>query len=390
MVHLLLVLVWLLACSGTNNDIVSAASASTSNRHPLLLPNGLATASATRTTVPLWVRPREWRLLDTAVSAGDMPADAVVAKDGSGDYTTIKEALEAADQLGNGWYIIHIKSGTYLEKVEVHRKNVLLVGDGVGRTIISGSRSYGNTNNCTPCTATLSAQGHGFMARDLTIENTAGPDKGQAVALFSNSNCSVFLRCEVRGFQDTLLAENHLQFYRDCIISGTVDFVFGEAAAAVFQNCLLLARRPANGAHNIITAQGRSDPGSRSGFIFQGCNVSTHEDLADVETYLGRPWRRYSRVVFMQTYMSGIVHPSGWVAWKKNDDSSADTRATALTVFYAEYNNTGPGASVAGRVKWPGFHVFKRANQARKFTVDAFIDGSQWLPQTNVSYNPGL
>lgn len=223
------------------------------------------------------------------------------------------------------------------------------------------------------------------MARDLTIENTAGPNAQQAVALRSSSDRSVVYRCELKGFQDTVYAENHRQFYRECEISGTVDFVFGDATA-VFQNCLLVARRPIIGQHNIVTAQGRNSPGHSSGFSFQNCSVITRENLTGVETYLGRPWRNHSHVVFMQSFLSSIVHPSGWVPWNK----SVVVEQTTLTVLYGEYNNWGPGAKLSQRVKWPGFHVIKDASEARMYTVDSFINGSHWLPKSRVMYKPGL
>ncbi|KAK3165610.1 hypothetical protein QOZ80_1AG0035440 [Eleusine coracana subsp. coracana] len=260
----------------------------------------------------------------------------------------------------------------------------MLVGDGAGQTIITGNRSN-MSNHGTRCTATVSAQGSGFIARELTIENTAGPMAKQAVALLSNSNHSVVFRCEIKGYQDTLLAENHLQFYRDCEISGSIDIVFGDAAA-VFQNCTILARRPPEGRHNIITAQGRSVADVPTGFSFQGCKVTTHEDLRGVETYLGRPWRAHSNVVFMQSYLDTIVHPAGWVPWDKNVVNITTTR----TVFYGEYKNEGPGSDLRHRVSWPGFHKMKHAAQARKYTVDAFIHGGDWLPEIGVAYKPGL
>jgi pectinesterase len=229
------------------------------------------------------------------------------------------------------------------------------------------------------------AQGSGFIARDLTIENTAGPEAEQAVALLSNSNHSVVFRCEIKGYQDTLLAENHLQFYRDCQISGTIDVVFGDATA-VFQNCVILLRRPLESQHNIITAQGRKAANGRTGFSFQGCNVTTREDLRGVETYLGRPWKGHSHVVFMQSYMDAIVHPAGWVPWKKDLVNITTTR----TVFYGEYKNEGPGADLRRRVRWPGFHIMKHAAQALEYTVEAFINGGEWLPDTGVAYKPGL
>ncbi|EAZ42934.1 hypothetical protein OsJ_27524 [Oryza sativa Japonica Group] len=233
------------------------------------------------------------------------------------------------------------------------------------------------------------------MARDVTFENTAGPSKHQAVALRCDSDLSVFYRCGFEGYQDTLYAHSLRQFYRDCRVSGTVYFVFGNAAA-VFQNCTLAARLPLPDQKNSVTAQGRLDGNMTTGFAFQFCNVTADDDLqralagggnqssaaAVTQTYLGRPWKQYSRVVFMQSYIGAVVRPEGWLAW--------DGQFALDTLYYGEYMNTGPGAGVGGRVKWPGFHVMTSPAQAGNFTVAQFIEGNMWLPPTGVKYTAGL
>ncbi|KAM3300846.1 hypothetical protein ACQJBY_041729 [Aegilops geniculata] len=144
--------------------------------------------------------------------------------------------------------------------------NVVLIGDGVGRTIITGALSDRTGHNVMQ-SATMSVFAEGFMARDVTIQNTAGgPGINQAVALRVQADRTVFYRCQIHGYQDTLMAESHLQFYRECEISGTVDFIFGDATA-VFQDCIVFARRPADGKHNVITAQGRGAHLGGSGFV---------------------------------------------------------------------------------------------------------------------------
>uniref|UniRef100_A0A0D9X5F4 Pectinesterase catalytic domain-containing protein n=1 Tax=Leersia perrieri TaxID=77586 RepID=A0A0D9X5F4_9ORYZ len=284
---------------------------------PLILWLLVVAAAATSTTtsthgeLPVWVRARERRLL--AQSVAGMEVDAVVAMDGSGQYMSIKEALEAAPADDSKRYVVYVKKGKYVGKVEIRRKKVMLVGDGIGETILSGRLS--NRTKGTPCTATLSVHGEGFIGRDFTVENTAGPEEKQAVALLANASQSVFLQCEMTGYQDTLLAEKYTQFYKDCVISGSVDFIWGDAAA-VFQGCLLLARRPLKGGHNTITAQGRNDPRGTSGFVFQKCVVTSKENLAGVDTFLGRPWGQYARVLFMQCDLdAAVVHPRGWTRW---------------------------------------------------------------------------
>jgi pectinesterase len=224
------------------------------------------------------------------------------------------------------------------------------------------------------------------MARDLCVENTAGPRKelGQAVALFSKSDQSVVYRCALRSYQDTLYAESERQFYRECKISGTVDFIFGDAAA-VFQNCDILARLPIQGQQNTVTAEGRDKPDSKGGFCFQSCTVAADDDLAKasgVETYLGRPWKAYSRVIFMESTISNVLDAKGWLPWEH--------AAPPDTIYYAEYDNAGPGAAAGGRVNWSGFHAIRDAAEAINFTVEKFINGNDWLPSTGVDYKPGL
>ncbi|KAF2285108.1 hypothetical protein GH714_037916 [Hevea brasiliensis] len=259
----------------------------------------------------------------------------------------------------------------------------MMVGDGMGVTVISGNRSVidGWT---TFRSATFAVSGRGFIARDITFENTAGAAKHQAVALRSDSDLSVFFRCEIKGYQDTLYTHTMRQFYRECRISGTVDFIFGDATA-VFQNCQILAKKGLSNQKNTITAQGRKDPNEPTGFSIQFCNISADIDLLpytnSTYTYLGRPWKIFSRTVVMQSYMSDVIRPQGWLEW--SGDQYLDT------LHYGEYLNYGPGAGLANRVKWPGYHIFNTSNQANNFTVAQFIEGNLWLPSTGVRYTAG-
>ncbi|ERN04392.1 hypothetical protein AMTR_s00147p00102150 [Amborella trichopoda] len=136
------------------------------------------------------------------------------------------------------------------------------------------------------------------MVRALAIVNTAGPTKGQAVALHVQSNLAAFFRLNIIAYQDTLYAHSLHHFYRDCHIYGTVDFIFGNAAE-VFQNCHFFACRPMPKQKNMITADGRFEPTQETGFIFQNCTIQASPDLEAVKgnfsTYLGRPWRSQAR-----------------------------------------------------------------------------------------------
>jgi pectinesterase len=237
------------------------------------------------------------------------------------------------------------------------------------------------------CSINAVVLGQGFIAHDLAIENTAGAAKHQAVAFMSESDQSVVYRCAIMGYQDTLYAKSNKQLYHECRIEGTVDFIFGDATA-VFQKCTIVARLPLEieKQKNTITAQGRAGPNDPSGFSFHLCEICADEDLihagSAVETYLGRPWKLYSRVVFMKCTMSQIVHPKGWLEW------NGSTMVSDL--FYGEYENKGKGADVSGRVRWPGYRVIQDNSEASNFTVHAFIQGDEWLPSTGVDYTSGL
>ncbi|EPS62949.1 pectinesterase [Genlisea aurea] len=312
----------------------------------------------------------------------DIEADAVVSKDGTGDYGSISEAIGAAT---GERFVIYVKSGVYAENVIVHRDGIVLIGDGKNSTVITGNRNVAAGASLSG-SATLSVTGDGFMARDIGISNTAGPSAAQAVALNIVSDHAVLYRCSITGYQDTLYAVALRQFYRECDISGTIDFIFGNAAA-VFQVCNLILRRPNYGASNVILANGRTDPGQNTGFALQMCTISVGPDLypdkGSYRSYLGRPWKAFSRAVVMESTIDAAVSPSGWLEWP---DASAGTYST---LYFAEYANYGTGSGTSGRVKWPGFHVI-RAAEAETFTVENFIDGESWLPPTGVAYYSGL
>ncbi|KMZ65655.1 pectin methylesterase, family CE8 [Zostera marina] len=334
---------------------------------------------------PSWFGRKERRLLQSPAST--MTPDFVVSQDGTGTHTTIKAAVKSAPKNSTQRIIIYIKAGRYEEEyVKLGRKkqNIMLMGEGKGQTIISAGRSVFD-NFTTFHTATVAATGCGFIARDLTIENWAGPEKHQAVALRVGADHAVVYRCNVIGYQDSLYVHSLRQFYRECDIYGTVDFIFGNAAV-VFQDCNIWARKPMAGQKNTITAQNRKDPNQNTGISIHGCRIYPAADLKPVvsefPTYLGRPWKLYSRTVYMLSYISDHVHQDGWLPW--NADFALDT------LYYGEYMNDGPGAGLSNRVTWPGYKVITLPEEADKFTVAEFITGSSWLPSTGVSFLAGL
>ncbi|CAN8268357.1 unnamed protein product [Cochlearia groenlandica] len=335
---------------------------------------------------PSWVRPGDRKLLQQSDALPNVVADVVVAKDGTGNFTTIGEAVLAAPDYSTKRYVVYLKRGVYVENVEIKKKkwNIMMIGDGIDATVVTGNRSFidGWT---TFRSATFAVSGRGFIARDITFQNTAGPEKHQAVAIRSDSDLAVFYRCAMRGYQDTLYVHTMRQFFKQCIITGTVDFIFGDATA-VFQDCEIKAKQGLPNQKNTITAQGRKDPNQPTGFTIQFSNITADADLIpninSTSTYLGRPWKPYSRSVFMQNYMSDIIKPEGWLEW--NGNFALDT------LYYAEYMNNGPGSRLDRRVTWPGYHVFNNSVQANNFTVARFIKGDLWLPATGIKYIAGL
>ncbi|XP_058764298.1 probable pectinesterase/pectinesterase inhibitor 36 [Vicia villosa] len=322
-------------------------------------------------------------------SVANHEADFTVAQDGSGSYRTIKEAVDALASRGHNRpsrVVIHVKAGVYHEKVEIGSKlhNVMFVGDGIDKTVVTGNRNF-KSGSSTLNSATFDVSGDGFWARDMTFENTAGPQNHQAVALKVSSDLSVFYRCSFKAYQDTLYLFSNRQFYRDCHIYGTIDFIFGDAAA-VLQNCDIVVRKPMSYQSNFITAQGRDNPNEPTGFSIQNCRVRPDSEFAtvkgSVETYLGRPWKKYSRTVFMKSDLDGLVHPKGWGEWEGSFAIS--------TLFYGEYMNTGNGAATGNRVSWPGFHVLKSVEEASPFTVSRFLQGGNWISASGVPFDSGI
>ncbi|KDP20786.1 hypothetical protein JCGZ_21257 [Jatropha curcas] len=333
---------------------------------------------------PSWVTTKDRKLLEASVK--DIKANVIVAKDGSGNYKTIKEAVAAAPNNGKTRHVIYVKKGTYKEQVEIgkSKKNVMLVGDGMDLTIITGSLNVVD-GSTTFDSATVAAVGDGFIAQDIWFQNTAGPEKHQAVALRVGADQSVINRCRMDAYQDTLYTHSNRQFYRDSLITGTVDFIFGNAAV-VFQNCKLVARKPMNGQKNMVTAQGRIDPNQNTGTSIQKCEIIASSDLepvkSSVKSYLGRPWKEYSRTVVMQSNIADHIDPAGWSIWEGD--------FALKTLYYGEYMNRGAGAGTSKRVKWAGYRVITSATEAQKFTVAELIQGGVWLKSTGVAFTEGL
>ncbi|EPS65387.1 pectinesterase, partial [Genlisea aurea] len=302
-----------------------------------------------------------------------MKPDLIVAKDGSGDFKTINEALFKVPENSEKTFVLYIKEGIYEEQVKINSSftNLLVVGDGPLKTRITGKLNFVN-GTTTYQSATVAVHGDRFTAMDVGFENAAGPEGHQAVALRVSADLAVFYNCHMDGYQDTLYAHTYRQFYRDCTISGTIDYIFGDAAA-LFQGCTMVVRKPLANQYCIVTAQGRKDVHQPTGLVLQNCSVvgdPAYYPVMDVnKAYLARPWKLYSRAVIMESYIDRIIQPDGYLEW--NGTFALDT------LFYTEFNNRGPGADKSRRLKWTGIKELT-GKRMKRFTGDDFIDGSRW------------
>ncbi|XP_057774480.1 probable pectinesterase/pectinesterase inhibitor 59 [Salvia miltiorrhiza] len=370
--------------SGNVSELISNSLATNG---ALLDSNSSGNSSTTRGGFPGWVSGRERKMLQDLQLA--TKANVIVAQDGTGQFRSIQAAINYATsrRVGNGRVVVYVKRGIYRENILISRtmNKVMLVGDGLRYTVITGSRSV-SSGFTTYSSATVGIDGIGFIARGITFRNTAGPQRGQAVALRSASDLSVFYACGFEGYQDTLFVHAQRQFYKSCYIYGTIDFIFGNAAV-VFQNCIIYVRKPLVGQANVITAQGRGDPFQNTGISIHNSRIMPAPDLkpvlASFKTYLGRPWQQYSRTVIMKSFIDAFVVPEGWSRWEDSDFALS-------TLYYGEYQNFGPGASTRNRVKWPGYHIITASNVASRFTVGSLIAGRAWLPSTGVPFTAGL
>ncbi|CAA0816767.1 Probable pectinesterase/pectinesterase inhibitor 21 [Striga hermonthica] len=331
----------------------------------------------------------EWtqrRLMtEASFSPQQIKPNVVVAKDGTGKYRTINEALKDVPKNNNRTFVVYVKEGVYEEKVWINSSltHLMIVGDGPTKTRITGRLNFIDGTG-TYQTATVAVQADDFIARDIGFENSAGPEKHQAVALRVSADRAIFYNCHMDGYQDTLYVHTYRQFYRDCVISGTIDFIFGDAAA-VFQGCTLLVRKPLDNQQNIVTAQGRKDVRQPTGLVIQNCTFRADPEYYPhrnkIKSYLGRPWKEYSRTIIMESFVDDFIQPQGWLPWNET--------FALNTLFYTEFNNRGPGAPKAQRAKWAGVKELPPA-RIQRFTAAEFLDGNRWIPPTRVPYAAGF
>ncbi|CAI5992400.1 unnamed protein product [Closterium sp. NIES-64] len=283
--------------------------------------------------------------------------DAVV---GSGEqYSSVKSAVDAAPAKGR--FVIYIKAGTYDEVVQFDNEGIIFVGDGPDKTIITGSKSMGGGSGTTFKSATVGANRDNFVALGVKFVNTAGRENEQAVAMRASGDASAFFECAFEAFQDTLYVDAGRQYYKNCYVGGTIDFIFGDAAVVLDSIDIRL-----HTSHSFvtITASGR-DTNGPTGIVIRNSKISADPGVTDV--YLGRPWKDCARVVYVDTYMPAELNADGWSTW------GGDTRGSC--VYYAEKGSTGPGARTS-RASWvhPGI-----ISDASKFDPEPFVELSSWL-----------
>ena len=292
--------------------------------------------------------------------AGRADFDLVVAQDGSGDHRTIQAAVDAARAFPYGRVSILVRDGVYSEQVVVPSWNprVTIVGESEGGVVLTWGSHFAEVDrgrNSTFHTATLRVSGDDFLARNLTVINSAGP-VGQALALFVDADRAVFEDCRFMGNQDTVYAagEGNRHLFRGGYLEGTTDFVFGQATA-VFENVHVHAK-----ADSYVTAA--STPGGVPfGLVFLGGRLTAAPEVDAL--FLGRPWRDFAKTVWVGTELDAPVRPEGWHDWGRPE--------THATVLYAEHATTGPGANSGGRVGWS--HRLTEAEAAR-YTVPTIFD----------------
>lgn len=263
-----------------------------------------------------------------------------VAADGSGDYKTVGEAINAAPTGGTARFVIRIKPGTYREKLHVpaDKGPISFLGEDAATTILTfgdHARTPGPDGKPlgTSKSASILIQAPDFVAENITFANSAGP-VGQAVAVNVWSDRGVFRKCRFLGAQDTLLTNRNRQYFEDCYITGTVDFIFG-ASAAWFERCRIHCR-----SNGYITAA--STPENQPfGYVFSHCTVTAEPGI---QVYLGRPWRPYASVTYLNTELPAEIRPAGWENWGNPENEK--------TARYAEYQSAGPGARPPARVSW--------------------------------------
>ena len=305
------------------------------------------------------------------LAAADMPQERiVVAQDGSGDYTSIQEAVYAIRDYTPMPVTVFIKNGVYNEKLIIPswKCDITLCGESAENTIITYD-DFANKEIVyfgdsiakmgTFRTHTLLVAGHRITLENLTIENRAGR-VGQAVALHTEGDCIVVRNCRLKGNQDTVFTgdEKSRVYFEACYIDGTTDFIFGPATCW-FENCEIHSKQ-----NSFVTAA--STPKENPfGYVFRNCRLTAGEGVTKV--YLGRPWRAYAAVAYIECELGGHIRGEGWENWRNPDNEK--------TARYSEYECYGDGAATGKRVKWSRQLTKK---DIKNYTRENVLGGNWW------------
>ncbi|MBF9222029.1 pectinesterase family protein [Hymenobacter ruricola] len=285
--------------------------------------------------------------------------DLTVAKDGSGNYTTVQAAIDAAPTGRTSVYTIFIKNGKYKEVVTVpsNKPFIQLVGESVGNTVITYNNSAGTLVGGvalgTQNSASVTINATDFSAVNITFENSFGEasSNGQAVAVLVNNDRAAFRNCRFLGNQDTLYVKGSgtpRHYFLNCYIEGNTDFIFG-SSIALFEQCNLYAKVKATATTSYIAVP-NTPAGQAFGLVFKNCNVTGNPVANGTNTRydLGRPWQANPKAAFLNCNLSTpLILDEGW-----SPTSSAGT-ATIADSYFVEYQNThfnGKPINTASRV----------------------------------------
>ncbi|SHG67009.1 pectinesterase [Flavobacterium fluvii] len=294
--------------------------------------------------------------------------DIVVDAKGAGDFATVQEAINSVPFLKQKETKIYIKNGIYKEKLDLPKDkiNVTLIGEDKTKTILTyddyaSKKNAAGANIGTSGSCSFAVGADNFKAENITFENSSGP-VGQAVAVRIDGDKVIFNNCNFLGFQDTVYtrADKSRQYYKNCYMEGTTDFIFG-ASTALFEDCEIFSKQ--GGAY--ITAASTS-LGTSYGYVFLNCKLTTNTSKGSV--YLGRPWRNDAKTVFIKCEMGEHINPLGWSNWGRTEAES--------TTFYAEYECSGKGADRSSRVNWS--HTLTAQQFSTDYTMDKIF--KDWDP----------
>jgi pectinesterase len=299
-----------------------------------------------------------------SVAVFSEPRHITVAADGSGEFTSVQEAVNSIRAYMSDTTYMFIRNGTYREKIVIPSwvTNLYMKGESADRTVITWNDHARIRNMGTFRTYTVWVLGSGFTAEDITFENNA-EQLGQAVAVHVDADRVVFRRCRFLGNQDTLLTANQesRQYYEECYIEGTTDFIFGPATAW-FERCHIHSKK-----NSYVTAASTVED-HEQGYILNRCRLTAADSVTRV--YLGRPWRPFAATVFIKCDLGEHIRPEGWHNWDNPDNEK--------TARYAEYRSSGPGANPQSRVAWSRQLSRK---EVKRYTVErVFARHDGWSP----------